>query len=225
MDTLFNCGIKGKLYHLWYQLYRESLIRVKTAVGLTGENVTQGSIGGVILSSTNLDKTLSAYFNSSDSEISYGDLRLSVLSFQDDTLQMVDSLEKAQKGNALMSSAMKRKELSLNIDKCSALSSVNCAIVQSIRDQINRENSLTLDDKVIKVKEKEDYLGDTLHEAGLAMSAQAIVNKRCGRTFSLLIEISAILNDFRIDSLVGLRAGLDIYELALFPSLLYNADT
>ena len=47
MDTLYNCGVKGKLYRLWYEIYRDSQIRVKTASGLTdvrttGENVTQG---------------------------------------------------------------------------------------------------------------------------------------------------------------------------------------
>ena len=62
MDTLYKCGIKGKLYRLWYEMYKDSQIRIKTASGLTdikptGENVTQGSIGGAILSSANLDKT------------------------------------------------------------------------------------------------------------------------------------------------------------------------
>ena len=55
MDTLYKCGIRGKLYRLWYELYRDSQIRVKTAAGTTGikttgENVTQGSIGGAVLS-------------------------------------------------------------------------------------------------------------------------------------------------------------------------------
>ena len=67
MDTLHKCGITGKLYRLWYELYRDSLIRVKTAAGLTnfkatGENVNQGSIGGAILSSANLDKNLEDVF-------------------------------------------------------------------------------------------------------------------------------------------------------------------
>ena len=33
MDTLYKCGIKGKLYRLWYEMYRDSQIRVKTAAG------------------------------------------------------------------------------------------------------------------------------------------------------------------------------------------------
>ena len=91
MDTLYKCGVKGKLYRLWYEMYRDSQIRVKTASGLTdvrttGENVTQGSIGGAILSSANLDKTLCSYC-----EMSYGDKRLAPITFQDDTMRIVSS--------------------------------------------------------------------------------------------------------------------------------------
>ena len=39
------------------------------------------------------------------------------------------------------------------------------------------------------------------------------------------MKVSAILDDIRIDTLCGLKAGLDIYEYALVPSLLYNANT
>ena len=177
------------------------------------------------MSSANLDKTMSVYFNGSNSEINYGDVRLSVLTFQDDALRMVDTLQKAQHGNELMSSAMKRKQLTLNIDKCSIIVFGKKAKVESIRNKINRDKSLTLDDKIVKAKEKDEYLGDMLHEAGLAMSAHETVNKRCGKMFSSIIEISSILDDFRIDSLGGLKAGLDIFELALIPALLNNADT
>ena len=67
MDTLYTYGIKGKLYRLWYELYRDAQIRVKTGAGMTaveatGDNVAQGSIGGAILSLCSLDKTVTNYF-------------------------------------------------------------------------------------------------------------------------------------------------------------------
>jgi hypothetical protein len=55
-----------------------------TELAATGENVTQGSIGGALISALNLSKTMSAYFGGSDSEVSYGPSRLSPLQFQDD---------------------------------------------------------------------------------------------------------------------------------------------
>ena len=64
MDTLHYTGITGKLYRLWYMLNKDAQIRVKTSFGVTevaatGENVAQGSIGGGIVSSLNLSKTIS----------------------------------------------------------------------------------------------------------------------------------------------------------------------
>ena len=230
MDTLYRCGIRGKLYRLWYELNKDAQIRIKTAAGMTslkpiGENVTQGSIGGAILSSANLDKTLSAYFAGSDSEISYGDKRLSVFGFQDDALRMASCLESVQKGNTFIESALKRKQLTLNIEKCSVLIMEKTNRIGQMRELINKENSVKIGNQCIKAKEKDDYLGDIIHEGGLSESVKHTVNKRYGRIVSLILEVSAILNDFRVDSIGGLRAGLEIFELAIIPSLLNNADT
>ena len=205
MDTLFKCGVKGKLYRLWYELYRDTQIRVKTAAGLTdllptGENVCQGSIGGALLSSANLDKTVTAYFARNDCELCYGDKRLSVLMFQDDALRLTDSLEAAQRGNHLIETAMKRKQLSLSIDKCSVLVFDRKSHIESVRESINNGNSLKIFDKVIKAKIKDDYLGDVLHEEGLSKSVQATVDKRYGKAFMAIIEMASVLKDYRIDT-------------------------
>ena len=89
MDTLHKCRITGKLYRLWYEMYRDSLIRVKTAAE---------SIGGAILSSASLDNTLRTYLKDSDSEISYGNLQLSIFALQDDALRITDGFQKVQTG-------------------------------------------------------------------------------------------------------------------------------
>ena len=49
MDTLYSYGVRGKLYRLWYELYKDAQIKVKTGAGMTateatGKNVSQGSI-------------------------------------------------------------------------------------------------------------------------------------------------------------------------------------
>ena len=229
MDTLYRCGVQGKLYRLWYTLYKDSQIKVKTAAGMTeirstGENVTQGSIGGAILSSANLDKTLSIYFGGSDCEVSYGDVRLRPITFQDDTSRLVRTIEDAQKGNIFMEAAMKRKQLSLNISKCSLIVFEKKKRIEAIRKSINQSKSLKIGQDIIKAKIKDDYLGDVIHEEGLEKSVEATIAKRYGRIFSSLIEVSAILDDFRIDSIGGMKAGLEIYELAILPSLLNNSD-
>ena len=87
----------------------------------TGENVAQGSIGGGLISALNLDKTMSAYFLGSDSEVSYGPARLSPVLYQDDSARFSTSVEEAQKGNILISRAMRAMQLDLNVDKSAAI--------------------------------------------------------------------------------------------------------
>ena len=230
MDTLYKSGIKGKLYRLWYELYRDAQIRVKTAAGLTslkttGENVSQGSIGGALLSSANLDKTITSYFSGSDSEVSYGSSRLSVLMFQDDALRLADSLLAVQKGNMIIEAAMKRKQLSLSIEKCSILVFDKKSQHGCVREAVNRDKSLKICNQILKAKVKDDYLGDVLHEEGLTKSVHATIDKRYGKSYMAIVEVMAILNDFRIDTVGGILAGLQIFDLAIIPGLLNNAET
>ena len=67
MNTLDNCGIHGKLYRLIYKLNRKTVLKVKTGVGLSestelGENITQGSIGGALMITFNLDYIVNNHF-------------------------------------------------------------------------------------------------------------------------------------------------------------------
>ena len=152
MKTLYNCGVKSKLYGLWYKLYKDSQIKVKqTDIKPTGENVTQGSIGRAILSLANLDNTFG------DSKLSYGDLRLQPKTFQDDT---------------------SRGGLDLNVSKFSKLVFDKNKRVETIRNQINYQKKMKIGEKIIESKQKDDYLGDTIHEEGLEKSAEATIMTR-----------------------------------------------
>ena len=67
MNALYNYGIKGKLYNLIYELNKSNQIRIKTSVGVTdsvevGPTVAQGSIGGGLVSSCNLDYSVNKFF-------------------------------------------------------------------------------------------------------------------------------------------------------------------
>ena len=62
MDALYNNGIKGKLYRLFYEMNRNTRIKVRTAVGTssseeTGEGVGQGTLDGAIISACSIDNT------------------------------------------------------------------------------------------------------------------------------------------------------------------------
>ena len=70
MDALFNCGIHGKIYRLIFNMNKDALIKVKTAVGMTeeeqtGENIGQGTLEGAVVSAASLDYTVNNFFKSS----------------------------------------------------------------------------------------------------------------------------------------------------------------
>ena len=93
LNALYNCGIKGKLYRLIFELNRKTTLRVKTGVGISnstdlGENITQGSIGGALVSTVNLDYTVDLQFKKSKHELSYAGTKLQPLIFQDDLFRM-----------------------------------------------------------------------------------------------------------------------------------------
>ena len=59
MNSIYNCGIKGKLYRLIFNMNKDTIIRVKTAVGETneietGENIGQGTLEGSNISAANI---------------------------------------------------------------------------------------------------------------------------------------------------------------------------
>ena len=79
MDSLYQSGINGKLYRLWYEINRSSSIQVKTGVGLTENkrtdgNVAQGTLGSALLSTLNLSTGIQNFFRSSMHEVSYSDI-------------------------------------------------------------------------------------------------------------------------------------------------------
>ena len=230
MDTLYMAGIHGKLYRLWFELNRDTQIRVKTGVGMsgikpTGENVAQGSIGGALASSANLDKTLRMYFEGSDCEVSYDDIRLEPITFQDDAARFVTDIVSAQKGNDFVSSAMNLKQLTINVDKCATILFGKKKVVKKTLDEIDNMGGLKINNIKVLVKENEKYLGDYICSAGMAKSVEKTIEKRYGRIIKGIIEIKTVVEDFRANLLGGLDLGLQIWETALLPSLLHNSDT
>ena len=60
---------------------------------------------------------------------------------------------------------------------------------------------------------------------GLAKSVEATVSKRYGACLHKILEIKSVIEDFRMHSLGGIKVGLEIFNLAILPQLLYNSDT
>ena len=143
MDSLYNCGVNGKVYRLIYELNRSTMLTISTGCGMTqprriGANIAQGSIGGALISSINLDRTVDQHFSRSEHELSYVDLRLQPTIFQDDISRLSSSRTAAQTGNEYIKSCMEVKLLDLNVDKSCYILIGSKKCTESLRNNLTR---------------------------------------------------------------------------------------
>ena len=98
---------------------RNVRIRVQTAVGLTdsedtGESVGQGTVEGALISAVNLDNGVNDFFANDDEEVSYGNVILRPLIFQDDVAKLSVDRQSAQSANDKMEAMIETKLLDFN---------------------------------------------------------------------------------------------------------------
>jgi hypothetical protein len=86
------------------------------------------------------------------------------------------------------------------------------------------ERPLIYDNFAVTRKTQEKWLGDILSDGGLEKSAEATITNRYGRIIGAIFELKAAIEDLRMQMIGGIKCGLDIWEMALIPSLLNNAS-
>ena len=82
-----------------------------------GPTVSQGSIGGGLISTINLDFSINRFFMNSNNEIFYHDVRMLPLIYQDDLGRFSSNRLDAQAGNDKIEACMETKLLDLHQDK------------------------------------------------------------------------------------------------------------
>ena len=164
------------------------------------------------------------HFQTSNYEISYCDIRLQPLIFQDDISRLSSSPRNAQAGNIFVEACMEAKLLDLNTHKLCFIILGNDKTVQPIKDEL-LSNPLTLCGNIMKEKVSDKYLGDYIHGKGTSASVQCTISNRYGRTVLAIPETRAIIDDCRVNTIGGLQSGLDYWEMAYLPSLLNNCQT
>ena len=229
MDNLYKSDVKGKVYRLIYHLNKNNLIKIKTPVGITdgfqtGENVTQGSVGGGLISSINLDIPIRHFFHDSEHEVCYGSVDMSPIIYQDDLARLASSAISAQAGIDKIEACMETKMLDLHEDKSCYILFGKGKEMKVLKDDL-QSAPLTLYGKPMVEKVQEKYLGDFLHCGGLSASVRATVDARAASLKSGAVEVRAIIEDCRSSCLGGLTVGLEILELAYIPAVLNNAQT
>ena len=229
MFVVRKADVKGLLYRLWSKLNEKTKIKVVTGMGVTdtkecGEVLGQGSHGGAIISAANLDDGVGEMFENSEDEVCYGSVKINPLLYQDDVLRLTTTVTGAQNGHTRMNKALELKLLDAHPDKTGHVIIADKKRREEIEQQL-KVNPLKYKNHLIKEKTKEKYLGDVKHKDGLAASIEATIRDRTGKTKMGIFEAVAILEDTRMQIIGGISGAIDIFELAIIPSILNNCET
>ena len=228
MDALHRCKVRGKLYRLIYMLNKDTVIQVKTGVGMTdkaetGETVSQGTPDSGIVSSASIGIGVNEVFSESKDEIVYGDEMIQPLIFQDDLARACTSVDSLIKGNILMEQVMEGKLLDFNLLKSIFMVVGNKKIRKKIVAELSSQ-TINLCGKPMREVESEKWLGDHIHCLGNDQSVITTVKKRYGLAMSTIMDIKNIMEDTRTSVTGGLMSGIQMYELCVIPYILNNCD-
>ena len=215
MDTLNKIGVNKKAARVWFKLNEGTEISVKTASGLSetafvGDCIGQGTAGGALVSQANLDDGLMEYFGDSEAEITYGNIRVQPLAYQDDILRGSKSVLEAQVGNIKLAAMLRNKGLEAHPDKTCYIVCGTKKYKQKVAQDLER-NSLMFGEFQVKEKKSDKYLGQVLHGGGLDQSAEATVQERMGRVKGATMEIKSIIEEFQMQAIGGVMAAVELW--------------
>ena len=154
----------------------------------------------------------------------YGEVRVPPVIFQDDILRLGDSISSVKAGNMKVSNVMNQKRLTLNADKTCFIM-IGKEVPKNRARLLIERSPIVCGDFIVKEKAQDKYLGDVLHEGGCAASVLATVKDREGKVKAAMLEAAAIVDDYRSQCIGGFMVALDLWELAILPTLLNNCGT
>ena len=233
-ENIFDCffelhksKIRGKLYRLLFQMNKKIKIKVKTPVGETeekeaGPTLAQGSVDAAILSSNSIANGVEEAFDDSEKEMMYKELEIHPLSFMDDVERMADNIESAQEGNQRMEKLVEEKLLSFNMKKSNYILIGSKNARTTIQKELEK-NPLILCGKEMKETKALKYLGD-FWSYDLADSVHQTVLRRLGFAKQAIYEIRAIVEDTRASKIGGINIAFTIWDAAIIPMILHNAE-
>ena len=232
-DAMLTCIKRGaniKACRLWYNLNKNTKIRVRTGAGMTeyteaGGIVGQGTIAGALVSQGVIDEGISANFApGGPDELNYGLVPMAPLIFMDDVIHGAETINDARRANVRMDRTVKQLNLNLNKDK------TVCCVIGSYkqREKVKAElilNPLMCGDLETVMKDKFKWLGEIISTKGLADSVGETILSREGKIRGACLEISQIINDWRARVCGGMQTALVLWESCCIPSLLSGAGT
>ena len=136
---------------------------------------------------------------------------------------MSTSVKAAQSGLDRIEMIMNQKTLKIHPDKSCYILAGSKTNILRIREEIEKK-PLMYKNFQLNEKVKEKWLGDQFHQAGLDASVNITIKERIGRIKLAIFETNSIMEDVRMMVVGGVLGAIDIWELALLPSLLNNSE-
>ena len=230
LDTAADANVDARIYRNWYRLNRRCVFSVLTGTGVSEEEeeveevVGQGCSGASLLSQLKVDLGLNSYFEGSGDEDYYGAVRLQPLSWQDDVVGLGGGARLVQASLNRLSYFVDESQLQIHPDpsKSSYIVYGNKKCKQKIQKEVE-DAPLRVGEVKLEQSEAMTYLGEVLHQDGLAASVDATVERRVARVRGAIFEIKALCEDFRMQICGALVGALKLYESCIVPRLLANA--
>ena len=229
METFYKKKINKKAARLWYKLSENTEIRVKTAVGMSktakvGAVVGQGSSGAALASQAMVDSGLEEYFAGSAEEMYYGGVRVETAAYQDDICKPNSDTISAQIGMTRLSAMLAERGLEAHEDKTGYILFGSDEFKKNRKRELDKM-PLNFGSFKVKQKSQDKYLGQVLHQGGLAQSVKSTIMDRVGKVKGAIYLTKQVIETVQMQAISGMMAAKEIWERAIVPSLLSGAGT
>ena len=229
IETYEKMDVNKKAVRLWYKLNDQTEIQVKTAVGMSdtaqvGPLVGQGSGLAAVGSQAMVDFGLKEYFGGSRDEFYYGKVRIETAAFQDDICKPSGDVVSTQLGMTRLGAMLLERGLQAHKEKTGYIVFGNREYKEKTEKELE-VMPLTLGGFQVRRKEYDKYLGQVLHQGGLAMSVMATIQDRLGKIKGAIYKTKQVIETVQMQAIGGMMAAKQLWEGAIVPSLLSGAGT
>ena len=160
---------------------KETIIKVRTAIGETEEaevedSLGQGGVESGILSALSLSNGVFQFFEDCVNDMFYGNVTIKAIMWQDDVMMPSASLLDAQECNWRMEAVLSSKNLSFNLLKSVFLVIGNKSFRESIEKQLADTPLLLMNETMTQV-DSYPYFGEIISTQNIGHSAlMTIIN-------------------------------------------------
>ena len=160
----------------------------------------------------------------SGDEMYYGKVRVETAAFQDDIAKPCGDVVSAQSGMVRLATMLSERKLEAHSEKTGYLVFGSDMFKEKVEKEVELR-PLVFGEFEVRRKRSDKYLGQVLHEGGLARSVQATIEDRASKIKGAIYTTASILNTIEMQAMGGLMAAKHLWEGAIVPSLLAGAGT